>query len=745
MKNFDPESVKGRSLKRLSKKPAYTNIEKDGAIEQYTEEQAEMIAEAARYGENMQREMKWDTARGFSSVKHMARLVGKKLDRKRSAVGTLICTHTTFDKNHTVLGQDRLSNLGKDVLNVNEESDYDENIQVSDGRTGTPSKALVPWWDPDYSYTLPIGAHGRNSNGFSYVVAQTKSIQYWNKSWSTIKKYADQLSDFYAKGGWDGYKYLTVPVVQGEIRTAYLGESDNTASQVFILDTLDIEAADRYYTRQFLYIEVATSEGIQRWEEVQNLTTCNSTAKKFEIQILDDLSGTAIIFGDGINGAVPENGAGITLHYLKTDGAEGNTPNKFSFNDSIEGAEIPPKLLVSIGFQNPWPILGGTDLEGLKEFKKNAESAYAKNYKTIHTLTEFREQLNTISPIYLLKYKVKTGFEKQVVNSLEIYTNKVQVTGITTTLNKLSTTEQVLFNSIINRNMNDGVIFDMSVVYKDPSIVKINSNIEIEPREKINDVELVETQLTDYLYNTYGPYVNESLDKYQQITLIKGLLGYYDNIASENSLDMIELDQQRVEYEMDGTVKITWDLPAAVMDNLGANKTLILDEKDGYVYPFVIQINLKGIYLTMLVYKDGDKCTLKVLNKTKYTFSSAELRDQASLVDNVDTDWLSTPAGSKASATASFKVLTASSENLTVELKLPKAIIANRLEIVEAVEEYDEQDTEMESTLKRELDKSIQDGVTNFAFSFIPADKTIKFSDWNTILYYNNIGVYVKQ
>ena len=69
MKNFDPESVKGRSLKRLSKKPAYTNIEKDGAIEQYTEEQAEMISEAARYGENLQREMKWDTARGFSSVK----------------------------------------------------------------------------------------------------------------------------------------------------------------------------------------------------------------------------------------------------------------------------------------------------------------------------------------------------------------------------------------------------------------------------------------------------------------------------------------------------------------------------------------------------------------------------------------------------------------------------------------------------------------------------------------------------
>ena len=78
-------------------------------------------------------------------------------------------------------------------------------------------------------------------------------------------------------------------------------------------------------------------------------------------------------------------------------------------------------------------------------------------------------------------------------------------------------------------------------------------------------------------------------------------------------------------------------------------------------------------------------------------------------------------------------------------MKLPKSIIANRLEIVEAVEEYDETNTDMESTLKRELDKSIQDGVTNFAFSFIPADKTIKFSDWNTILYYNNIGVYVKQ
>ena len=737
MKNFDPESVKGRSLKRLSKKPAYTNIEKDGAIEQYTEEQAEMIAEAARYGEGLQREMKWDTARNFSSVKHMARLVGKKLDRKRSAVGTLICSHSTYDEGHTRLGQNRLSNLGKSILNINEESDFDMNVTKSDGREGAFSQALVPWWDDKSYYTLPVGAYGRNNEGFPYVVAQTKSIQYWNKDWASIKKYSDRLTSFYAKGGWDGYKYLTVPVVQGELQTAYLGDSDNTAGQVFVLDTLDIEAADRYYTRQFLYMEVKTEKETQIWEEVQNITTCNSTDHKFEIQILDDLSGTAVIFGDGINGAVPENGAQLTLHYLKTSGAAGNTPSKFSFNETIEGADIPTNLLVTIGLQNPWPILGGTDLEGVKQFKRSAETAYAKNYKTIHTVTEFRDQLNTLSPIYLLKYKVKTGFDEQVIDTgLKIYTNKVMVSGVTTDLDSLSKTEQEVFNAIINKNMNDGSIFDMQVVYKEPHIVRINSNIEIEPKERVNDIEAIENQLSEYLYNTFGPYVNDTLDKYQHVTLLKGLLAYYDNVASENTLDLIEFDQTDVMCDTDDTIKVTWDLPLAKMDNFGARNTLILDDADGYKYSFVIQLNIKGVRITILVAKDGYVCSLKILKVNKYTFSNSELKGQKDLIFDETGDWAINP-------NLRFEIKNLSKDNLTVVLSLPQELVALILGLVEDKEAYSSANDSIE--LEKELTKSISDKVTAFSFNFIPADRTIEFTDWNNIMYYSNIDVTVKQ
>ena len=94
MKRGDPESIKGRWLGDLKQKPSYKNIQKDGAIEQFIEAGSEPISEAYRYGEMMLMEMKWDTSRNFSSIKHQARLVGKKLGRKHSAVGTIITSHS---------------------------------------------------------------------------------------------------------------------------------------------------------------------------------------------------------------------------------------------------------------------------------------------------------------------------------------------------------------------------------------------------------------------------------------------------------------------------------------------------------------------------------------------------------------------------------------------------------------------------------------------------------------------------
>lgn len=726
-KNFDPKSITNRSLARLSKKPAFKNYQKDGALVQWTENQAEDLAETARYGEFMFREMKWDTSRGFASVKHMARLVGKKLDRKRSAVGTIICTHTTESVNDT-LGEDRLANLGRDILDINAESNYDLK-NSSDVLDPDASKALVPWWSSDYAYSLPVGSYGRNNAGYAYVVAQTKSIKYWDKDWSKIKKNSEQLKSFYATGGWDGYKYITVPVVQGDLQTAYLGQSDNTAGQVFILDTLDIEAADRYYTRQFLYADVETKEGIERWEEVQSLSTVNATAKNFEIQILDDLSGTAVIFGDGITGAVPPYGAKITLHYLKTAGKAGNTESKFSFNRDVSGADIPSKLNVSIGFQNPWPILGGTDIETVKEFKKNAETAYAKNYTVIHTIPEFLEQLNSVSPIYLMKYKVKSGYEEQKVTdkNLSIYVNKLFVTGLTTNLDVLSTTEQNLFNTIMNQNMNKDSVFDMTVAYKEPSIIKINSRIQIEPATYVNDEDELAAELSNYLYNTYGPYVSDSLNKYQEVTLLKSLLSHYDNIAAANTFDMVELNQSEVSCDSgQQQCIITWQLPKVHVGAYGYNNTCILDEGDGYTYPFVVQTDLKGSKTTLLLNKSGNIIELK---NHVYTFLPEDLRAQSNIATVQDSTWGSIGA----------PVVSAGQEDLSVELKIPYDILLTKLGLLAEGETLDV------VTATTELEKLVSTGELTCTLSFIPSDKTMQFNDWNAILFYNNIDVTVKQ
>lgn len=780
MKRGDPESIKGRWLGDLKQKPSYKNIQKDGAIEQFIEAGSEPISEAYRYGEMMLMEMKWDTSKNFSSIKHQARLVGKKLGRKHSAVGTIITSHSDSPTD-TNLGTARYENLGGSILDIDQESDYDDLVQDVNA-PNIAKQALVPYWSPT-PYSIPVGAVYTAKNGLSYVCAERKVIERWSSKWSTIRQSKDLLTEFRASGGWEGYKYLTVPIVQGQQKIAYLGESDNTASQSFVLSTLDIEAADSYYTKQFLYAEVETKDGVEIWKEVYHLSTVGCTDRYFEVNILDDMSGTEIKFGDGINGAIPPDGAKITLHYLETAGAAGNVYDLYSFNSAIDGVEIPDGLNVSVGCQNMWAIIGGEDLETRAQFKRNAESAYAKNYEIIHTYTEFGRQINLISPVPLLKSRVKSYLKATKVNNSTVYTPTIGVTGLSGNLAKLNVTENAIFNKVINDVINDNVVSNKEVCYVAPNILTLNSHVSIELKESVLSEEDYKSDMVNYLQEVVGKYNLDNIEDYQQVTLIKNALEHSKNIAAIDCIDLVTFSDPKVELigkandvERSTTYKthiaFNWTLPSININNFGAEGYCLKNAADGNVCTAVININVcenkftfalldnkittDGVNPINFINADGDtayellepsgsKYYIKQLKTVKTTFNRRELRhpdtslayDETASSTQISyglTDEELIKLGiikDQELVDATYFSFSPSATGLTATLAIPVNIVASWVG-------YNQ--TSDPDKVLNELHNKLSNNVAKCSIGFEPTDKTMSTDDWNTIWYYDDIS-----
>lgn len=780
MKRGDPESIKGRWLGDLKQKPSYKNMQKDGAIEQFIEAGSEPISEAYRYGEMMLMEMKWDTSKNFSSIKHQARLVGKKLGRKRSAVGTVITSHSDTPTD-TNLGTARYENLGVSILDIDQESDYDNLVQDLNA-PAIAKQALVPYWSST-PYSIPVGAVYTAKNGLSYVCAERKVIERWSSKWSTIRQSKDLLTEFRASGGWEGYKYLTVPVVQGQQKLAYLGESDNTASQSFVLSTLDIEAADSYYTKQFLYAEIETKDGVEIWKEVYHLSTVGCTDRYFEVNILDDMSGTEIKFGDGINGAIPPDGAKITLHYLETAGAAGNIYELYSFNSTVDGVEIPDGLNISIGCQNMWVIIGGEDLETRAQFKQNAESAYAKNYEIIHTYTEFSRQINLISPVPLLKSRVKSYLKATRVNNSTVYNPTIGVTGLSGNLAKLNVTEKAIFNKVINEFINNNIVSNKEVCYVDPNILTINSHISVELKESVLSEEDYKSDMIDYLQEVVGKYNLDNIEDYQQVTLIRNALEHSKNIAAIDCVDLVTFSDPKVELigkvndvERATTYKshiaFSWTLPNININNFGTEGYCLKNAADGNVCTSIININVcenkfsfvlldnkittDSVTPTNFINSDGDtayellepsggKYSIKQLKTVKTTFNRKELRhpdttltyDETATLTQISyglTDEELTELGiikDQELVDATYFSFNPSATGLTVNLAIPRNIVASWVG-------YNQ--TSDPDKVLNELHNKLSNNIAKCSIGFEPTDKTMSTDDWNTIWYYDDIS-----
>ena len=546
---------------------------------------------------------------------------------------------------------------------------------------------------------------------------------------------------------------------------------------------MDIEAADSYYTKQFLYAEVETKDGVEIWKEVYHLSTVGCTDRYFEVNILDDMSGTEIKFGDGINGAIPPDGARITLHYLETAGAAGNVYDLYSFNSAIDGVEIPDGLNVSVGCQNMWAIIGGEDLETRAQFKRNAESAYAKNYEIIHTYTEFGRQINLISPVPLLKSRVKSYLKATKVNNSTVYTPTIGVTGLSGNLAKLNVTENAIFNKVINDAINNNIISNKEVCYVAPNILTLNSHVSIELKESVLSEEDYKSDMVNYLQEVVGKYNLDNIEDYQQVTLIRHALEHSKNIAAIDCVDLVTFSDPKVELigkandtERSTTYKthiaFNWTLPNININNFGAEGHCLKNAADGNVCTAIININVcenkftfalldnkittDGVNPINFINADGDtayellepsgsKYSIKQLKTVKTTFNRRDLRhpdtslayDETASSTQISyglTDEELTKLGiikDQELVDTTYFSFSPSATGLTATLAIPVNIVASWVG-------YNQ--TSDPDKVLNELQNKLSNNVAKCSVGFEPTDKTMSTDDWNTIWYYDDIS-----
>ena len=83
---------------------------------------------------------------------------------------------------------------------------------------------------------------------------------------------------------------------------------------------------------------------------IDNIVGISSISDTYLIQEVQD-ERYELLFGDGIFGRKPENGAVITVQYVVTSGSEGNGPSNFNFAGNFlgdNGQVITPSTIPTI-------------------------------------------------------------------------------------------------------------------------------------------------------------------------------------------------------------------------------------------------------------------------------------------------------------------------------------------------------------------------------------------------------------
>lgn len=485
MKRFDTFAIKQRLIERLRRHEKWAMVIDNGTVSNLIDVIAEGLAENARYMEYLLCENKWDTAQNMSSLRKMAGLISNKKSRKKSAIGYVIVSHTD-ESNHN-----RLNNLGSKFFNLDAPSDYDDLIYKAGNKM--QQAALVPW---TYSiqYTVPKYTRFITTNGIEFVSTKDVTSRALTTEFSKISSNENEYNNFLRLGGWNGIKYLKIPVIQGIRRNIRLGLAQHVRYEAFMVNTNNVEAAENSISREFFHVKVTVNDKEEEWHEIQSIDLAEPYDKVFESRLTEDETQVIIRFGNGITGQMLPEGAIVTLDYLETMGAKGNLTSKYQMKSMMLPygylMQDPRNGLIGqfLSCQNDAPIEGGLDLETEDEYRISAPKTYLNSYST-GTTHEYLAKIKKYSPINLMKVAIKADNDlneidiadlesSDINNVISVTSKKTEISALDTTGNAIENADETFIRPL-KIIMGDLKSPNDSFIYKKPNIIKIAPSFKV--------------------------------------------------------------------------------------------------------------------------------------------------------------------------------------------------------------------------------------------------------------------------
>ena len=166
---------------------------------------------------------------------------------------------------------------------------------------------------------------------------------------------------------------------------------DGSLDQRFILDNANIDTSS--------IVAFVGSPGIRgkQYKLVDNIVGISSISDTYLIQEVQD-ERYELLFGDGIFGRKPENGAVITVQYVVTSGSEGNGPSLFNFAGSFlgdAGQVITPSFTPTVNTISP--AANGGDIESVDSIKYFAPRLYSSQYRAV-TARDYESIVQQVYP-----------------------------------------------------------------------------------------------------------------------------------------------------------------------------------------------------------------------------------------------------------------------------------------------------------------------------------------------------------
>ena len=167
---------------------------------------------------------------------------------------------------------------------------------------------------------------------------------------------------------------------------------DGSLDQRFILNNSDIDTSTIS-----IYVKGIHDSGLGiKYSLVDNILNINSTSEIYLIQEVQDEK-YEIIFGDGRFGKKLENNAVVTVHYIVTDGKEGNGASQFTFQSTLKTSSGGPTTLNGATVTTNQSSQNGAEIEEINSIKYFAPKIYSSQYRAV-TARDYEAIIKKIYP-----------------------------------------------------------------------------------------------------------------------------------------------------------------------------------------------------------------------------------------------------------------------------------------------------------------------------------------------------------